>query len=497
MKVLVLNCGSSSVKFQLLDMETETAIAKGIVEKIGTSSAILRYSPHTGRGVKEVLEVLDHETAIELTIKTLTHVRYGVIKSADEIGAIGHRVVHGGERFADSVLITREVIDEIRDCIKFAPLHNPHNLRGIEACAALLPGKDQVAVFDTAFHQNIPPHAYTYALPMALYRKLGIRRYGFHGTSHMHVAQKAAEILGKPLADCNLITCHLGNGASIAAVRGGVSVDTSMGFTPLEGLVMGTRCGDIDPALVPYLMEREGLSTAEVDTLMNKYSGLLGVSETTNDMRELIAGAAEGNQQHQLALDIFCYRVRKYIGAYTAVLGRIDAVVFTGGIGENAVAVRAKACEGLDVLGIVVDEARNAASETTISTGPVAVLVIPTNEELAIGRATVRVLSHMLKVKTEQIEDEMVNAKLAALSEHDKAQIAILWSDNRDAGLDYLVKQLRRDHSIALTPRALEVLLERMGLLEVEGAKPDEPAGADAAPDSPSEETTPTAMKDT
>jgi acetate kinase len=484
MKVLVLNCGSSSVKFQLLDMTTETAIAKGIVEKIGTSSAILRYTPHSGRGVKEVLEVLDHETAIELTINTLTHSRYGVIKSADEIAAIGHRVVHGGERFAQSVLITAEVLAGIRACVQFAPLHNPHNLKGIEACAALLPGKDQVAVFDTAFHQNIPRHAYMYALPMALYRKLGIRRYGFHGTSHMHVAQKAAEVLGKPLADCRLITCHLGNGASIAAVRGGVSVDTSMGFTPLEGLVMGTRCGDIDPALVPYLMQREGLSTQEIDALMNKYSGLLGVSETTNDMREIIAGAAEGNEQHQLALDIFCYRVRKYIGAYMAALGGLDALVFTGGIGENAAVVRTKSCDGLEALGIVLDEGRNGANETVVSTGLVKVLVIPTNEELAIARATVQVLSHLLEVKTERIEEETINKKLAALTDHDKAEIAILWSDNREAGLDYLVKQLQRDHGVALTPRALEVLLGRMRLL-------------DAEPASNSDETkpTPTAVK--
>ncbi len=494
MKVLVLNCGSSSVKFQLLDMETDTAIAKGIVEKIGTSSAILRYTPQSGRGVKEVLEVLDHETAIELTIKTLTHSRYGMIKSADEIGAIGHRVVHGGERFAESVLITDEVLDGIRECIQFAPLHNPHNLKGIEACAALLPGKDQIAVFDTAFHQNIPRHAYTYALPMALYRKLGIRRYGFHGTSHMYVAQQAAEVLGKSLGECRLITCHLGNGASVAAVKGGVSVDTSMGFTPLEGLVMGTRCGDVDPAIVPYLMQREGLSTEEVDALMNKYSGLLGVSETTNDMREIIAGAEEGNEQHRLALDIFCYRVRKYIGAYSAVLGGLDAVVFTGGIGENAPAVRTKSCEGLEAFGITLDEARNAANETTISTGPVKVLVIPTNEELAIGRATVQVLSHMLKVRAERIEEETINAKLAALSEHNKAEIAILFSDNRDAGLDYLVKQLQRDHSIALTPRALEVLLDRMGLLEADGAGPTGRAGAENASDPQTNEPTFTAV---
>ena len=489
MKVLVLNCGSSSVKFQLLDMATEAAIAKGLVEKIGTASAILRYAPHAGRGVKEVLEVLDHETAIELTINTLTHGRYGVIKSADEIGAIGHRVVHGGERFAEGVLITDEVLEGIRACIQFAPLHNPHNLNGIEACAALLPGKDQVAVFDTAFHQNIPRHAYTYALPMALYRKLGIWRYGFHGTSHQHVAEKAAEVLGKPLSECRLITCHLGNGASVAAVKGGVSVDTSMGFTPLEGLVMGTRCGDVDPALVPYLMQREGLSTKEIDALMNKYSGLLGVSETTNDMREIIAGAEEGNEQHQLALDIFCYRVRKYIGAYTAALGGLDAVVFTGGIGENSALVRAKSCEGLGPLGITLDEARNAANETTVSTGPVAVLVVPTNEELAIARSTVQVLSHLLKVKAERIEEETINAKIAALSEHGKAQVAILWSDNQEAGLDYLVQQLRRDHAISLTPRALEALLERMGLLKPEA--PDE-KGQDAQ----GNKTTPTAVSE-
>jgi len=496
MKVLVLNCGSSSVKFQLLDMDTEAAIAKGMVEKIGTASAILRYSPQTGRGIKEVVEVLDHETAIELTIKTLTHGRYGVIKSAGEIGAVGHRVVHGGERFAESVLITDEVLDGIRVCSQFAPLHNPHNLKGIEACAGLMPGKDQVAVFDTAFHQNIPRYAYTYALPMALYRKLGIRRYGFHGTSHMHVAQKAAEVLGKPFAECRLITCHLGNGASAAAIKNGVSIDTSMGFTPLEGLVMGTRCGDIDPALVPYLMQREGLSTQEIDTLMNKYSGLLGVSETTNDMREIIAGAQEGNEQHQLAFDMFCYRVRKYIGAYTAAIGGLDAVIFTGGIGENSAAVRAKSCEGLEVLGITIDGARNDANETTISTGPVGVLVIPTNEELAIARATVEVLSGMLEVKAEQIEEETINKKLAALTEHDKAEIAILFSDNREAGLDYLVKQLQRDHTISLTPQALEMLLGRMGLLDPEPELPAEQDDQESTGYSESEQTTPTPVKD-
>ena len=322
MKVLVLNSGSSSIKFQFMRMDDEGLLAKGIVEKIGSSDAIVTYQPEGRTRIREIREVLNHSVAIEMVLNLLLSAQHGVIRQKSEIDGIGHRVVHGGEDFSESVLITDKVKATISKCIQFAPLHNPHNLKGIEACEALLPGIPQVGVFDTAFHHTIPPKAYIYGLPYALYRKLGIRRYGFHGTSHSYVALKAAEILGRPIGKLNLITCHLGNGASITAVAGGKSVDTTMGFTPLEGLVMGTRCGSIDPALVPYIMEREKLGTKEIDSIMNKNSGMLGLTETSNDMREIEQEAAHGSERHQLALEIYCHTIKKYIGAYMAEMGR-------------------------------------------------------------------------------------------------------------------------------------------------------------------------------
>ncbi len=386
--ILVLNCGSSSAKFQLIRAETEENLAKGIVERIGSVDAIFRYQPKGKNEYREITEISNHAVAIQKIIDILTHPQHGTIKNMDEIMAIGHRVVHGGEKFASSVIITDEVIQQIEDCIKFAPLHNPHNLKGIKECARIIPGKPQVGVFDTAFHQKMPPSSYIYALPYSLYKKMGIRRYGFHGTSHYYVSRKTAEILKRPVEELNMVTCHLGNGASIAAVKGGISIDTSMGFTPLEGVVMGTRCGDIDPAIVTYLMEREGLKPAEMDKLMNNQSGLKGISERSNDMREIIEGADRGELQFKLALDVFCHRIKKYIGAYGAVMGGLDAVVFTGGIGENASRVRELVCEGLEFLGIEIDKELNNQRRLIISKGKTAVLCVPTNEELVIAQET-------------------------------------------------------------------------------------------------------------
>jgi len=395
MKVLVLNCGSSSVKFQLFDAENEnTVMAKGLLEKIGSTDAIVNYVPKDKNKLREIREVLNHETAIEIMLSLLLHSQHGVIRKKEDIDAVGHRVVHGGEEFSRSVLISDAVKAAIQKCIQFAPLHNPHNLKGIEACEMLLPGVPQVAVFDTAFHHTIPSKAFLYGLPYTLYKKLGIRRYGFHGTSHRYVAEKAAEFLGRPIQELKLITCHLGNGASITAVDGGKSVDTSMGFTPLEGLVMGTRCGDIDPAIVPYIMEKENLSTKQVDSIMNKNSGMLGLTGTSNDMREIITEVERGSEQHRLAVEIYCYRVRKYIGSYMAAMGGVDAIVFTGGIGENSVPIRTLTFEGLERLGIEIDPEKNQNHQTDISKGKVKVLVVPTNEELAIVEDTVALLNH-------------------------------------------------------------------------------------------------------
>jgi acetate kinase len=401
MKILVLNCGSSSVKYQLIEMEGEQVLCKGIVERIGAQDAILRCRPTDGPEKREVRPVADHAAAIHAFISTLLDPEIGVLEDRGEIAAVGHRTVHGGEAFSGSVRITADVIQSIQECAAFAPLHNPHNLEGIEVCMRLLPGVPQVAVFDTAFHQTMPPSSYLYALPFSLYEKLRVRRYGFHGTSHLYVAQRAAEELGRPIEGLKIITCHLGNGASITAVKHGRSVDTSMGFTPLEGLVMGTRCGDIDPALVLYITEEEGLTPEEMDDLLNRKSGMLGLTELSYDMREIEEKARDGDERCNLALDIYCHRIKKYIGAYAAVMGGVDAIVFTGGIGENSDVVRRRACKDMEYLGIVYDEEANMQhvpwvktepDSPHISTGPTKVLVIPTNEELVIARDTVEVL---------------------------------------------------------------------------------------------------------
>lgn len=392
MKVLVLNCGSSSVKFQLIDPSQKDPLGKGLVERVGTRNALLTYQSLGKDRVRKEIEAESHDTAVRLSLSSLLDPDVGAIADASEIDAVGHRVVHGGEEFKDSVRIDDDVVEGIRACAKFAPLHNPHNLRGIIVAMELLPNAPQVAVFDTAFHQTMPPEAYTYALPLALYSRLGIRRYGFHGTSHCYVAKAAADVLGRPLEELRLITCHLGNGASITAVKNGDSVDTSMGFTPLEGLVMGTRSGDIDPAVVTYLMEREGLDINGVNSLLNKRSGLLGLSNVSNDMREIINARDEGNRHAGLAIDVFCHRARKYIGAYVAVMGGLDAIVFTGGIGENSKPTREGICKGLECFGIEFDREKNERNEQNISNGPTPVLIIHTNEELAIAQATERVL---------------------------------------------------------------------------------------------------------
>jgi acetate kinase len=401
MKILVLNCGSSSVKYQLIEMDGEQLICKGIVERIGSDDAILRYRPTGQQELRQVRPMNDHAQAIHAVLAVLMEPRAGVIQDKGEIAAVGHRTVHGGEAFANSVRIDDQVMQTIRDCSVFAPLHNPHNLKGIQVCLELLPNTPQVAVFDTAFHQTMPAEAFLYALPYSFYEKLKVRRYGFHGTSHRYVAQRAAEVLGRPIEELKLITCHLGNGASVAAVRHGKSVDTSMGFTPLEGLVMGTRSGDIDPALVLYLMHALALSPEEMDDLLNKKSGMLGLSGISHDMREIEEEATKGNEQAQLALDVYSRRIVKYIGAYSAEMGGVDAIVFTGGIGENSDIVRRKVCRKLEFLGVQYSEeanaqhvpwARGAPTSPHISTGPTKVMVIPTNEELVIARDTKSIL---------------------------------------------------------------------------------------------------------
>lgn len=400
MKVLVLNSGSSSIKYQFIETTTHQVLAKGQVERIGMDDAVLSHVRIDGDTVKFSAEILDHNIAIEYVVAILLSKNHGVIKDKSEIEAVGHRVVHGGETFSGSVLITDEVIEKIRENIELAPLHNPHNLRGIMACKRLLPDTPQVAVFDTAFHQKMPEYAFIYGLPYELYKKYKIRRYGFHGTSHRYVSKRASEILGVPIEKLRIITAHLGNGCSMAAVKYGVSVDTTMGFTPLEGLLMGTRSGDIDPAIVLYIMGKEGLTMAEVNALLNKHSGLVGISGVSSDMREIIQEMKNGNMRAKLAFDVFCYRVKKYIGAYTAVMGGVDAIVFTAGIGENSPDVRKSVCEGLEFLGIKIDDEKNNSPERekiiTTDNSPVKVLVIPTNEELVIALDTAEIVSRVL-----------------------------------------------------------------------------------------------------
>ncbi len=396
MKILVLNSGSSSVKYQLVDPESRSFLAKGLIDRVGMSDSVVTHERHDGDKVKISAEVLDHQTAIEYVLAVLLSKNHGVIRDKSEIDAVGHRVVHGGESFAESVLIDERVIDEIRENIELAPLHNPHNLRGIQAVLKHLPGTPQVAVFDTAFHQHMPPHAFLYGIPYLLYRRYKIRRYGFHGTSHFYVSQRAAELIGKPINELKIVTAHLGNGCSMAAIDHGVSVDTSMGFTPLEGLLMGTRSGDLDPAIILTIVGREGLSLAEANTLLNKHSGLLGISGLTSDMREIISEKKTGNKQADLAFQVFAYRIKKYIGSYAAAMGGLDAVVFTGGIGENSPDVRAESCKNLEFLGLKIDSDRNNSpeKEKLISTesSNVKVFALPTNEELVIALDTMRIV---------------------------------------------------------------------------------------------------------
>ena len=356
MKVLVLNCGSSSIKYQFIETEIGSSLAKGAVERIGMASAILTHAPRNGEKIRIVGEILDHKIAIEYVIAVLLSKNHGVIQSMDEIDAIGHRVVHGGETFSGSVLITDEVMRVLKENIELAPLHNPANIKGIKAAKEHMPSKPQVAVFDTAFHVNMPPKAFLYGIPYTLYKKYKIRRYGFHGTSHRYVSLRASTRLGVPIDDLKIITAHLGNGASMAAIKGGRSIDTSMGFTPLEGLLMGTRVGDMDPSVILYIMGKEELTVMEANTLMNKHSGLLGISGESSDMREIEEAVGEGKERAKYAFDVFTYRIKKYIGAYTAAMGGLDALVFTGGIGENSKMVRKAICEDMDYLALKKEE---------------------------------------------------------------------------------------------------------------------------------------------
>lgn len=393
MNVLVINCGSSSLKFQLINSESEEVLAKGLCERIGIDGR-LTYQPAGGDKAVSDKAMPTHTEAIQFVIDALTDAETGVVKSLDEIGAVGHRVVHGGEKFANSVVITEDVLKAIEECNDLAPLHNPANLIGINACQKLMPNTPMVAVFDTAFHQTMPEKAYLYGLPYEYYEKYGVRRYGFHGTSHSFVSKHAAEFLGLDLDNSKIIVAHLGNGASISAVLNGKCVDTSMGLTPLEGLVMGTRSGDIDPAILEFIAKKEGLDIAGLMNMLNKKSGVYGLSNNlSSDFRDLEAAAEEGNKPAQIALDVFCYRVAKYVGSYVAAMNGVDTIVFTAGIGENAGLVRTKVCEYLGYLGITINQEANGkrGEEIAISTpdSKVTVMVIPTNEELAIARETV------------------------------------------------------------------------------------------------------------
>ena len=399
MKVLVINCGSSSLKYQVLDMTTESLLAKGLVERIGIEGSVITHEKIGMDKYKLVTPMEDHKDAIEQVLMAIQDSNHGVIKSMDEIGAVGHRVVHAGEYYADSVLITEEVIKVLQQCVELAPLHNPPNLMGIDACRQLMPNTPMVAVFDTAFHQTMPPESYIYAIPYEYYTKYHIRRYGFHGTSHKYVAQRAADILNVGLDDLKLITCHLGNGASVSAIKRGRCIDTSMGFTPLEGLVMGTRSGDIDPAIVTYIREKENLPQGVANEILNKKSGVLGISGISSDFRDLEEAVAQGNERAALALKVFAHKVRFYIGAYIAEMNGVDAIIFTAGVGENDVSMREIICSELGNLGIKLDPVRNKirGQETIISKDDsrVKLLMIPTNEELMIARDTYRIVTNL------------------------------------------------------------------------------------------------------
>jgi len=392
MKILVINCGSSSLKYQFIDMENEEVIAKGLAERIGIDGSVLNHQPKGFDKIKIERPMPTHKEALQTVVDALRDKDYGVIKDMGEITAVGHRVVHAGEKFAYSVLLNEEVMDALKECISLAPLHNPPNIMGIEACRQIMPDVPMVGVFDTAFHQTMPKQSYIYPIPYEYYEKYRIRRYGFHGTSHKYVAERAAAMLGKPIEELKIITCHLGNGASITAVKNGISVDTSMGFTPLEGLAMGTRSGNIDAAIIKFLMEKENISIAKADEILNKKSGVLGISGVSSDFRDIEEAAQKGNERAQLALDVYVHYVKKYIGAYAAVMNGVDAIVFTAGLGENSASMRSSICKDMSYLGVELDEAKNnvRGKETDVSKdgSKVKVLLIPTNEELMIARDT-------------------------------------------------------------------------------------------------------------
>ena len=397
MKVLVINCGSSSLKYQLIDSESEKVLAKGLCERIGIDGSAITHQPEGGEKVKTEVEMPNHTVAVKFVIDKLTDKEVGVISSLDEIDAVGHRIVHGGEKFAGSVIITDEVIKAIEECNDLAPLHNPANLIGINSCKEIMPNVPMVGVFDTAFHQTMPKKAYLYGLPLSYYEKYKVRRYGFHGTSHDFVSKRVAEILAKDVKELKIIVCHLGNGASVSAVKYGESVDTSMGLTPLEGLIMGTRSGDLDPAIITFIAEKEGISAQEVINICNKQSGVLGLSDgLSSDFRDLAMAAADGNKTAETALETYAYRVGKYIGAYAAAMNGVDAIVFTAGAGENNAEVRALIGQYIGFLGTNIDPEKNKirGEEVILSDegSKVVTMIVPTNEELAIARETVRLV---------------------------------------------------------------------------------------------------------
>ena len=396
MKTLVINCGSSSLKYQLIDMETEESLVQGLVERIGIDGSILTQKVD-GKNKYIIQEDMpNHKSAIKHVLNALVNKEHEIIKSMDEIGAVGHRVVHGGEKYSHSVIIDDTVLESIRDCISLAPLHNPPNIIGIEACRELMPNTPMVAVFDTAFHQTMPKEAYICPLPYELYEKYGIRKYGFHGTSHMYVSQKVAEVMKKDIKDLKIVTCHLGNGCSLAAVKGGKSIDTSMGFTPLAGVMMGTRSGSIDPSVISFLVEEHGYTINDIDKILNKKSGVLGISGVSSDFRDVLAEAEKGNERAKLALDIFHYKVRAQIAAYAGIMGGVDVIVFTAGIGENSAITRKECLRGLEFFGFNIDDEKNSVrgeiQEISTEDSKVKVYEIPTNEELMIARDTVKLV---------------------------------------------------------------------------------------------------------
>lgn len=400
MKILVVNSGSSSIKYQLFDMTDESVLAKGLVERIGIPNSIINHYPSGKEPVRTYQDIPNHKVGIKLLKDALLHPEHGVIKDMSEISAVGHRVVHAGEKFSGSILLTDKVMDALRECIELAPLHNPPNILGIEVCKELMPGIPQVGVFDTAFHQTLPEHAYLYGIPYKFYKKYKVRRYGFHGTSHKYIAQRAAEILKRPLKELKIITCHLGNGSSITAVKNGISIDTSLGFGTVAGIIMGTRCGDLDPAIISFLMDKEKLGVEEINKIIYKESGLLGLSEgISSDKRDLRNKAKQGDERAIRAISVFTYGIKKYIGTYAAAMGGVDVIVFTAGIGENSIETRAEVCEGLEFLGVKIDPKKNKVQgkEAIISNNnlKVKVMVIPTNEELMIAKDTAEISANL------------------------------------------------------------------------------------------------------